>query len=96
MSNISIRGIDPANFSALKTMAAQEHSSVNALLLRLIDQGLGDKQVKPRQVKPTQGKPTQRRCDDLDALVGAWSATDAAEFAAATAAFEAVDPGLWK
>ena len=86
MSNISIRGIDPANFSALKTMAAQERGSVNALLLRLIDQGLGN----------TPGKPTQRRYDDLDALAGAWSATDAAEFAAATAAFEAVDPDLWK
>jgi len=86
MSNLSIRGIDPASFSALKAMAAQERGSVNALLLRLIDQGLGN----------TQSKPTARRYGDLDALAAAWSAADAAELSAATAAFEAVDPELWK
>ncbi len=86
MSNLSIRGIDPANFLALKAMAAQERGSVNALLLRLIDQGLGN----------TQSKPIARRYSDLEALAGTWSAADAAEFSAATAAFEALDPDLWK
>ena len=86
MSNISIRGLDPSNFSALKAMAAQERGSVNALVLRLIDQGLGN----------SPSKPAPRRYDDLDALAGAWSAADAAEFATTSAAFEAVDPGLWK
>ena len=94
MSNLSVRGIDPVNFSALKAMAAQERGSVNALLLRLIDQGLGN--VPGNQLNKTLNKPTARRYDDLDALAGAWSAQDAAEFAEATAPFEAVDAALWK
>ena len=90
MSNLSVRGIDPVNFSALKAMAAQERGSVNALLLRLIDQGLGN------TVDKTLNKPTARRYDDLDALAGVWSAQDAADFAEATAPFETVDAALWK
>ena len=90
MSNLSVRGIDPVNFSALKVMAAQERGSVNALLLRLIDQGLGN------TVDKTLSKPTARRYDDLDTLAGAWSAQDAADFAEATAPYEAVDAALWK
>ena len=94
MSNLSVRGINPANFSALKAMAAQERTSVNALLLRMIDQGLGNTEdnIKGKALN----KPTVRRYDDLDALAGAWGAQDAADFAAATAPFEALEPDLWK
>ena len=94
MSNLSVRGIDPVNFSALKAMAVQERGSVNALLLRLIDQGLGN--TPDSKLNKTLNKPTARRYDDLDTLAGAWSAQDAADFAEATAPFEAVDAALWK
>jgi hypothetical protein len=86
MASLSIRGLDPANLSALKTLASQENGSVNTLVLRLLDLGLGK----------TQAKPAQRRFDDLDALAGRWSADDAAAFAVATAGFDSIEPDLWK
>ena len=86
MSNLSVRGMDPATLSRLKAMAQREGASVNSLLLRLIDQCVGR----------APGKPAARRHDDLDDLAGAWSAEDAAAFDEATAAFEAIDPELWK
>lgn len=86
MPNLSIRGLDPGSLSALKALAAQENSSVNTLVLRLIDRGLGK----------TQSKPTPHRFDDLDALAGCWSAADANAFAAATVAFDRIDPDIWK
>lgn len=86
MANLSVRGLAPGNMSALKALAVQENASVNTLVLRLIDQGLGK----------TQSKSKLHRFDDLDALAGCWSAADADAFSAATAAFNHVDPGLWK
>lgn len=86
MSNLSIRGMDQASFVALKSMASREGASVNALVLRLIDQGLGK----------VPGKPERRRFDDLDALAGSWSEADAVEFAASTEGFNKIDTELWK
>lgn len=85
MSNLSVRGLDPETLSALKALASREGASVNALVLRMIEQGLGR-------------NPTQRprhRYDDLDALAGSWSADDAAAFEHATAGLREVDPDLW-
>lgn len=86
MSNVSVRGIDPETLASLKVRARREGISVNALILRLIDQGLGK----------VQRKSLAHRYDDLDSLAGAWSADDAAEFQAATAPFSEVEPGLWR
>lgn len=86
MSNLSLRGIDPATFADLKVRASNDGGSVNALVLRLIDQGLGRK----------PGKPVRQRHSDLDALAGSWSQEEAADFEQATAAFAEVDTGLWK
>jgi hypothetical protein len=86
MANLSIRGLDPADLSALKVLASQENGSINSLVLRLLSQGLGR----------TQGKPALRRYDDLDALAGTWSTDDAAAFTAASVGFDAIEPELWK
>jgi len=86
MPNLSVRGVDPSTLAALKAIAGKEGVSVNTLVLRLIDQALGK----------GPGKPIKRRHDDLDALVGAWSAEEAAEFEAATAALREIDPTLWR
>ena len=72
--------------SALKTRAAREKISVNALVLKLIDHELGSK----------AGKPVNSRHDDLDALAGSWSRQDAADFAEATAPFSRIDQDLWE
>lgn len=86
MSNLSIRGVDETALAALKSMASQQGASVNALVLRLIDQGLGR----------VPGKPALRRFDDLDALAGRWSEDEAAEFSGNTQGFEKIEPDLWK
>jgi len=86
MTNLSIRGLDAKALAALKAKAAQEDASVNTLVLRLIEQGLGHKRAKP----------VLRRHDDLDALAGSWRKSEGAEFERATAPFGKVDPKLWK
>jgi|JRYH01.1.fsa_nt_gb plasmid stability protein len=86
MSNISVRGLGSNTIARLKLRAVREGVSVNALVLRLIDEGLG-------------GRPARyakRRHDDLDELAGSWTDEDAAEFEDASAAFREVDPALWK
>jgi len=85
MTNLSIRGLDDQAMAELKKRAASEDASVNALVLRLIDQGLG------RQA----AKPALRRHDDLDALAGRWSVADLAEFETSTQAFSQIERDQW-
>ena len=86
MTNLSIRGLDDKALAELKARAAREDASVNTLVLRLIEQGLGHRRAKP----------ALRRHDDLDALAGAWQKKEGADFERATAPFSKVDPQLWK
>ena len=80
MAHLSIRGLDDKAL-VLKKRAVKEATSVNTLLLGLIDQGLGH----------AKAKAGLRRHKDLDALAGTWSKSEAAEFERATAAFNKVD-----
>lgn len=86
MANLSIRGLDAKALAELKSRAAKEDASVNTLVLRLIEQGLGHRRVKP----------ALRRHDDLDALAGSWRKSEAAAFERAIAPFGEVDAKLWK
>ena len=86
MANLSIRGLDDKAFAALKRRAAKEDASVNTLVVRFIEQGLGLRRAKPALT----------RYDDLDALAGTWRKQDASEFERATAPFSKVDADLWK
>ena len=86
MANLSIRGLNDKALAELKKRAAKEDASVNTLVLRLIEQGLGHRRFKP---------PLPRH-DDLDALAGSWRNTEAAAFERATAPFSEVDAKLWK
>jgi hypothetical protein len=86
MTNLSIRGLDDKALAALKRRAAKDESSVNTLVLRFIEQGLGLRHAKPALT----------RHDDLDALAGTWRASDVSEFESATAPFTTVDATLWK
>lgn len=85
MPNLSIRGLDEQALAELKRRAAQGDASVNTLVLRLIEQGLGRKRAKPALC----------RHDDLDELAGCWTAAEAAAFDSATAPFAEVDAKLW-
>jgi plasmid stability protein len=86
MSNLSVRGLDEKALAKLKTLAAREDASVNSVVVRIIEQGVGHKRAKT----------ALRRYDDLDALAGVWSKKDAADFERATAPFGKIDPELWK
>jgi len=83
MTTMSIRGVDEQVLSQLKQQAAAEGSSLNSIVLRLLQGG---------------GKPTLaslQKFSDLDALAGTWSSDDAAAFTRNTAAFCEVDAALW-
>lgn len=86
MTNLSIRGLDDKALAKLKRRAAREKSSVNMLVLRLIEQGLGLRPAKSGLI----------RHSDLDALAGSWRKQEASEFERATASFSKVDAALWK
>jgi plasmid stability protein len=81
MATMSIRGLEPKVLARLKRQAAREGSSLNSLVLRLVQ---GDVSARAR------GKAPQAY-DDLDALAGTWSAQQARQFDLATAPFSEVD-----
>lgn len=86
MQNLSVRGLDEKAMAELKRRAALEDASVNSLVVRLIEQGLGLRRARP--ALPRHG--------DLDGLAGSWSKAQAAKFERVTAAFGEVDAELWK
>jgi plasmid stability protein len=84
MATMSIRGLDNQELARLKNRAEQEGSSLNSLVLRLLQ---GSMHSEPKAMK---------KYEDLNALAGSWSVEDAQEFARNTAAFAEVDSSLWK
>jgi len=87
MTTMSIRGLDEQVLAKLKAQAARQGSSLNSLVLRLL-QGTNSDQATP-------SRPPQT-FDDLNALAGTWSPEDAAVFARNTAPFAEVDATLWR
>ena len=86
MTVISIRGIDEKAVLRLKKQAQQEGSSLNSLVVRLLETAAG--------VRSTD-KGSQH-FDDLDALQGTWSVQDAHDFESAVGEFSQVDAALWR
>jgi hypothetical protein len=80
MPNISLRGLDASTLSRIKSRARRRNISVNRLI------------VETLQREYAAGEPAS---DDLDALAGAWSKTEAAAFLAAVAPFAEIETGLW-
>ncbi len=86
MANVSLRGVSEEVKNELKIEARRRNQSVNALLLSLINKGIG-----------LGGKRSYReKYYDLDGLAGTWSSDDVAEFDAVTSSFNKIDDGLWK
>ncbi|MEY3973819.1 MAG: hypothetical protein RIS59_180 [Pseudomonadota bacterium] len=85
-ANLSVRGISPATMGALRQRALRDGSSINSVVVRLLDQGLG----RP----PAAGR--LQTFDDLDALAGSWTAEEAEAFAADTRGFTTIDPAQWR
>jgi hypothetical protein len=86
MTVLSIHGLDDQAIAVLKQRAARENATVDMLVVRLIEQGLG--------LRPNGSLP--KRHHDLDALAGSWTADDMQAFDRATAPFSSVDSGLWQ
>lgn len=85
MASMSIRGLDEQTLVRLKRRAEEEGSSLNSLVLHLL-QGVGT---------ATPSGSALRKFDDLDALAGTWSDEEAKAFERHTAAFAEVDATLW-
>jgi hypothetical protein len=84
MINISVRGLDSDLMATLKKQAGSEGASVNALVLRLIEQGLGKSRKK-----------SVKQYDDLASLAGTWSQQDAIEFDQSAISFGEIDDEIW-
>ncbi len=85
MTTMTIRGLDDLTINALKEKAKKEGSSVNAALVKLLQEALGIKKKKRTVVY-----------NDLDHLAGTWSDKDHNEFLQATADFAKIDENVWK
>lgn len=86
MATVSIRGLDEKILARLKRQARREGSSLNSLVLRMLQ---GEPTAKASVLPP-------KTFDDLDALAGTWSSQQVRAFERDTAAFAKIDPGLWK
>lgn len=84
-SNFNLRGISPQVMSLLKREAKEHKISVNQLILKLVEQGVG-----------YSDKPKRVIHHDLDFLIGAWSAKESKDFEERIKIFEKIDQELWK
>ena len=86
MAVISVRGIDDKAFLRLKKQAQQEGSSLNSLVVKVLETVAGVRLANK----------ANERFDDLDDLQGTWSKQDAEAFESASADFAQVDEAMWK
>ena len=84
-SNFNLRGLSPEIMSLLKNQAKELKISINHLILKLVEQGMG-----------MGGKPKRVVHHDLDFLFGTWSAKECKEFEERTKIFEKIDEEMWK
>jgi hypothetical protein len=83
-TNFNLRGITAEVMVTLKQEAEKQNTSVNFLILKLIERGIG--------YSHTAQRPTHH---DLDKFAGTWSAKDVSEFKKNTKDFEKIDEDLW-
>ncbi len=81
-SNFNLRGIPSEVMTLLKQESKRLRTSVNVLILKMIERGLGFSHEKIVY-------------HDLDHLAGTWSAADEQAFKENTKEFEQVDKELW-
>lgn len=83
-SSFNLRKISPEVMLLLKKEAIKQKISINSLLLKIIDQGLG--------IAHPIKKPIFH---DLDHLAGTWSNKEKKEFDENIKSFENIDKELW-
>ncbi len=82
--NFNIRGITPQVMTILKKEAKVKHLSVNLLILKFIEQGIGHSPRGKRKIY-----------HDLDSLANTWTEMEAQTFEQNIKIFETVDEELW-
>jgi len=80
MTDLSLRGLDASTLARIKSSARRRKISVN----RLIVETLRERYAETEQV-----------FDDLDALAGSWSKSEAQEFNEAVQSFSDIESRLW-
>jgi hypothetical protein len=86
LSNFHLRGLPGHLMLLLKQRAHEGHTSVNGVIIQVIERGLG---VGQSLVK-------RREYDDIDALAGTWSPKDVRVFEENTQTLDEIDASLWK
>jgi hypothetical protein len=81
-SNFNLRGIPSEVMDLLKQEAKRLQTSVNVLILKMIERGLGFTNERPV-------------FHDLDHLAGSWSSAEEKTFEENTEYFEKIDKELW-
>ncbi len=81
-SNFNLRGIPSDIMDLLKRESKRLHTSVNSLILKMIENGLGFSK-----------KATVFH--DLDHLAGTWTTSEVDRFEENTRFFEKIDKDLW-
>ena len=84
MSQITIRGIDPAIEHKIRKMAKRSGKSLNRVILDMVYQST--------EFKRSDKKPAAH---SLKKLAGGWSEKDAAEFAKSIKSCEQIDEEMW-
>lgn len=83
-SSFNLRGIPVEVMDLLKKEAKDHHISINLLILRFIEQGVGFSRKTKRTIY-----------HDLDSLAGTWSDKDCKVFQENVKCFEKIDEELW-
>lgn len=82
-SNFNLRGIPSELMSQLKSEAKRLNTSVNQLILQMVERGLGFTRKKEKH-------------HDLDHLAGSWTSAEEKLFKENTKSFEQIDKDLWE
>jgi hypothetical protein len=82
-SNFNLRGVPTEVMDLLKREAKRLRMSVNSLVLKMIERGLGVTCEK-------------RAHHDLDHLANSWSAAEEKAFKDTTQSFDQIDKEMWK
>lgn len=85
MKVITLRNIPPEVAAGIELRSKQTGLSLNKTVIRLLEESLGTRE---------ESAQTPRH-DDLDELIGVWSAAEAEEFDDALAKQREIDPEMW-
>jgi hypothetical protein len=84
MSQITIRGLDPAIERKIRRIAKKKRKSLNRVILDMVYQSAG---LKIQDRKPA--------AHSLKKLAGGWSEKDASEFEESIKSCEQIDEEMW-